>query len=107
MIPALDRLLLYGIICPTMQLQRVLKARAVYVHLMTNSIDWISLLDLQAAKRAPTSHDLAHFVHFLFSRLHQALSKAPIYLHCIAICAQASHLAHKDPLLRDLLALLP
>jgi hypothetical protein len=84
----------------------------VHVHLTTNAIGRISLLDRQAARFAPASYyspdpDLAHFVHFLFSRLRQALSKAPICLRCIAIGAPASHSAHKDPLLQDLLALLP
>jgi hypothetical protein len=82
-------------------------AHVVHVHLKTNAVGLISLLDRQAARLAPASRDLAHFVHFLFSRLRQALLKAPIYLHCIAIGARASHLAHKDPQLQDLLSLLP
>ena len=90
-----------------MQLRRVLVAHAVHVHLKTNAIGLISLLGHQAARLAPACRDLAHFVHFLFSRLHQALSKAPICLRCIAIGARASHLAHKDLRLQDLLSLLP
>ena len=107
---ALDHLLLYfflcGIIYQTIYFQDLV-THAVHVHLTTNSIGWISLLDRQATEFATASHDLNHFVDFLFSRLRQALSKAPICLHCIAIGALASHLAHTDPLLQDLLALLP